>query len=99
MKTLPSTDIVIIGGGWTGMLMAKELGARTSLSVVVMERGGPRKPQDYVADMDELDYMFRMHMMQDRSQDTLTIRRNTGERALPVRDSAAFVSGAGTGGS
>ena len=43
MKTLPSTDVVIIGGGWTGLLMAKELGARTSLSIVVLERGGPRK--------------------------------------------------------
>jgi len=45
--------------------------------------------------MDELDYMTRMHMMQDRSQDTLTIRRNANERALPVRDSPAFISGAG----
>ena len=45
MKTLPSTDVVIIGGGWTGLLMAKELGARTSLSVVVLERGGPRNLQ------------------------------------------------------
>jgi gluconate 2-dehydrogenase alpha chain len=99
MRTLPSADILIIGGGWTGMLMAKELGARTSQSVVVLERGGPRKTQDYAADMDELDYMFRMHMMQDRSEDTVTIRRNSNERALPVRDSASFISGTGTGGS
>ena len=44
MKTLPSTDVLIIGGGWTGLLMAKELGARTPLSIVVLERGRPRKP-------------------------------------------------------
>ena len=45
MKTLPSVDVVIVGGGWTGLLMAKELGSRTALSVVVLERGGPR-PSD-----------------------------------------------------
>ena len=28
------------GGGWAGLLLAKELGARTGLSVVVLERGG-----------------------------------------------------------
>ena len=43
MKTLPSVDVVIVGGGWTGLLMAKELGSRTTLSVVVLERGKPRK--------------------------------------------------------
>ena len=39
MKNLPKTDAVIIGGGWTGLLMAKELAARTPISVVVLERG------------------------------------------------------------
>ena len=39
MKTLPRVDVAIVGGGWTGLLMAKELGARTGLSVVVLERG------------------------------------------------------------
>ena len=29
MKTLPRTDVAIVGGGWAGLLMAKELGART----------------------------------------------------------------------
>jgi gluconate 2-dehydrogenase alpha chain len=43
MKTLPAADVVIVGAGWTGLLMAKELGSRTALSVVVLERGGQRK--------------------------------------------------------
>ena len=68
MKTLPAVDVVIVGGGWTGLLMAKELGSRTPLSIVVLERGGPRDTVDYIDDMDELDYAVRHRMMQDYSQ-------------------------------
>ena len=44
MKTLPSTDVLIIGSGWTGLLMAKELSGRTPLSVTILERGRDRRP-------------------------------------------------------
>ena len=64
----------IVGGGWCGLLLAKELGARTSLSVVVLERGGPRKTADYFEGMDELDYAIRNRMMQDVSKETVTFR-------------------------
>jgi len=90
MKTLPSVDAVIIGGGWTGLLMAKELGSRTALSVVVLERGGPRKTDDFGEDMDELDYAIRLRMMQDASNETVTLRHNPGQRALPLRQFASF---------
>jgi len=40
-------DVAIIGGGWTGLLMAKEITANTSHSVAVFERGIPRKMEDY----------------------------------------------------
>ncbi|HLK05374.1 MAG TPA: hypothetical protein VKT53_13110, partial [Candidatus Acidoferrum sp.] len=98
MKSLPPVDVVIVGGGWTGLLMAKELGSRTSLSVVVLERGGPRKTEDYGADMDELDYAVRLHMMQDASQETVTLRHDTTQRAFPLRQHGSFFAGAGVGG-
>ncbi len=98
MKTLPSVDAVIVGGGWTGLLMAKELGSRTELSVVVLERGGPRKTDDYGEDMDELDYAIRLRMMQDASNETVTLRHNPGQRALPMRQFASFFPGSGVGG-
>jgi gluconate 2-dehydrogenase alpha chain len=98
MKTLPAVDVVIVGGGWTGLLMAKELGSRTALSVVVLERGGPRKTADYGDDMDELDYAIRLRMMQDTSQETVTLRHDKSERALPLRQHGSFLPGSGVGG-
>src|SRR5579859_5052670 len=98
MKTLPLTDVVIIGGGWTGLLMAKELGARTPHSIVVLERGAPRHSEDYIAGMDELDYNVRFRMMQDYSQETATLRHTVRDRAIPIRQLGSFMPGQGTGG-
>src|SRR5882762_389932 len=97
MKTLPSTDVVIIGGGWTGLLMAKELSARSPVSIVILERGRPRQA-DYPSGMDELDYFVRLHMMQDPSREAVTLRHNDNERALPIRQFGAFLPGMGVGG-
>ena len=98
MKSLPTVDVVIIGGGWTGLLMAKELGSRTALSIVVLERGKPRATADYFSTMDELDYSIRLQMMQDPSQETFTIRHNVAQRAFPVRQYGPFLPGSGVGG-
>jgi gluconate 2-dehydrogenase alpha chain len=98
MKNLPRADVVIIGGGWSGLLLAKELGSRTALSIVVLERGGARKSEDYVDGMDELDYAVRMRMMQDLSQETVTLRHSANQRALPLRQHGSFLPGSGTGG-
>ncbi len=98
MKNLPKVDAAIIGGGWSGLLMAKELGARTHLSVAVIERGGPRKLADYLGGMDELEFNVRFRMMQDYSQETVTLRYNTRERAVPIRQLGNFLPGTGTGG-
>src|SRR5580704_8293663 len=98
MKNLPHVDIAIVGGGWTGLLAAKEIGSRTSLSIAVLERGGPRGGADYLAGMDELDYAVLFHMMQDPSEQTVTLRHNPQQRAYPLRQYGSFLPGAGVGG-
>ncbi len=97
-KKLPHADVLIIGGGWTGLLMAKELGTRTSLSIVVLERGAPRDAHSYLTGMDELDYAIRLRMMQDLSQETVTLRHDATQRARPIRQYGSFLPGTGTGG-
>jgi len=61
--------------GWTGGIMAKELGP-TGLKIVVLERGGQRSPQnDFAVPLirDELRFSQRHDMMMDTSVDTYTI--------------------------
>jgi gluconate 2-dehydrogenase alpha chain len=98
MKTLPAVDAVIVGGGWTGLLMAKELGSRTGLSVTVLERGPSRDSADYAGTMDELDYAVRLQMMQDLSLETVTVRHDDSQMALPMRQYGSFLPGTGVGG-
>ena len=98
MKTLPAVDAVIVGGGWTGLLMAKELGSRAGFTVAVLERGNRRESSDYPGTMDELDYAVRLHMMQDLSLETVTVRHDSTQRALPMRQYGSFLPGSGVGG-
>ncbi|MGA2711700.1 MAG: GMC family oxidoreductase [Bryobacteraceae bacterium] len=98
MTNLKPVDVAIIGGGWTGLTMAKELTGATGLSVVVLERGIPRKLADYSLGMDELDYAIRMRMMQSIADETITHRHSTRERAAPVRQYGSFLPGSGVGG-
>ena len=98
MKTLPEVDVVIVGAGWTGLLMAKELGARTPLSIVVLERGAEHKPDEYANGMDELEHSIRFRMMQDLSLETVTIRHAAKDSAFPLRQYGSFLPGTGVGG-
>jgi gluconate 2-dehydrogenase alpha chain len=98
MKNLPHVDVAIVGGGWTGLLMAKELGSRTPLSIAVLERGAPRGGAEYLAGMDELDYAVLFKMMQDAAQQTVTFRHSAQRPAFPIREYGSFLPGSGTGG-
>lgn len=96
--SLKPVDLVIIGGGWTGLVMAKEVTARTPLSVLVLERGPARSLADYAYGMDELDYAVRLRMMQNPAEETITHRHSARARAVPVRQYGSFLPGSGVGG-
>ena len=98
MKTLPKTDVVVIGGGWTGLLIAKELATRSAVKVSILERGMARHKEDYVGGMDELDYNVRFRMMQNYALETATLRYTLRDRAIPIRQLGSFMPGQGTGG-
>jgi len=98
MKTLKPVNVAIVGGGWTGLAMAKEITGRTSLSVLVLERGAPRKTSDYAAGMDELDYAIRLRLMQNIAEETITHRHSVRDPSVPVRQYGSFLPGSGVGG-
>jgi len=98
MQQLKSVDVVIAGGGLVGLTLAKEITARTSLSVVALERGQPRKTANYAAGMDELDHALRFRMMQNLSEETATHRHSTKASAVPIRQFGSFNPGTGVGG-
>ncbi|MEN8698318.1 GMC family oxidoreductase [Bacillus infantis] len=97
-KTLPKTDVVVVGVGWAGGIISAELG-KQGLKVVGLERGKERGVKDYYAVHDELRYGIRYELMQDLSKETLTFRNNAKERALPMRQLGSFLLGEGLGGS
>src|SRR5918911_1363078 len=98
---LKEVDVVIIGLGWTGGILAKELSA-AGLQVVALERGAARSTdKDYAVPniRDELRYVVRHDLMQNTAKDTLTIRNNPTQGALPMRRLGSFLPGEGGGGS
>ncbi|MDQ0114811.1 GMC family oxidoreductase [Paenibacillus harenae] len=96
-KTLPKTDVVIVGVGWGGGIIASEL-TKQGLNVVGLERGKERKTEDYYMVHDELRYALRYELMQDLSKETITFRSNEKIRALPMRQYGSFLLGDGLGG-
>lgn len=100
-KQLPPVDAVLVGFGWTGAIMGQQL-CDAGLNVVALERG---RWHDTSTDFspgfiqDELRYMWRHHLFQNTAFDTLTIRNNTDQQALPMRRLGSFLLGTDVGGS
>ena len=44
-KQFPEVDVVIVGMGWTGGILSKEL-SESGLKVVALERGAPRSAEE-----------------------------------------------------
>ena len=99
-KTLPKRDVVIMGLGWTGSILAQEL-TQAGLRVVAIERGPWRDTStDFnIAYMqDELRYAIRKDLFLKPSVEAMTMRNDISQTALPMRDYGSFLPGNGVGG-
>jgi len=94
---LPKAQIVIVGMGWIGGILAAEL-TKAGHQVVGLERGRSRSTKDYYHVHDELRYASRYELMQDLSKETVTFRNTEKMRALPMRSYGSFLLGNGLGG-
>jgi gluconate 2-dehydrogenase alpha chain len=96
---LKPVDVVLVGFGWTGAIMGQQL-CDAGLDVLAFERGPWRDtPSDFATGFaqDELRYMWRHHLFQNLTYDTLTIRNKVSEEALPMRRLGSFLLGTGVG--
>jgi gluconate 2-dehydrogenase alpha chain len=97
---LKEVDAVVIGVGWTGSILAREL-TKAGLNVVGLERGAKRTPRDdftLPAVRDELKYANRHELFQDTQMETVTLRHSPAETALPIRRLGSFLPGTNLGG-
>lgn len=93
-------DAVIVGMGWTGAILAKEL-TDAGLHVVVLERGADRDTQPdfaYPKVVDELEGSVHRRYLQSLAQETVTVRHNLTSTAVPYRQMGSFKPGTGVGG-
>ena len=99
-KRLPHKDVVVVGLGWAGSIIANEL-TDEGLDVVAIERGPWR---DTATDFnigfaaDELRYVQQLELMLRPAQTTVTARNNDTQTALPMRSFGSFHPGNGVGG-
>ncbi len=101
VQRLQAVDVVVIGVGMVGSIVAKELAA-AGYKVVGLERGQPRftVPEfQGPAIHDELRFDVRKALMQDNTREPLTFRNQASETALPIRRWESFLPGTGLGGS
>ena len=99
-RTLPRTDAVVVGLGWTGSIAAKEL-TDAGLSVVALERGPAYGQEDFATRRmhNGLTYQVRGALATPLDRVTLTFRNNEDQTALPMRRIGSFNPSQGFGGS
>ena len=101
MQRLKEVDVVVLGLGMVGSMVAKELAA-AGYKVVGLERGEARftVPEfQSPAIHDELRFAVRKALMQDNTREPVTFRNHASEVALPIRRWESFLPGTGLGGS
>lgn len=92
-------DVIVVGLGWAGGIVAAEL-TKAGLNVVGVERGPDREgePGAFAGSRDELR-IKRLDHTQRTDLETWTFRHDLSETALPLRRAGAFTPGHGVGGS
>src|SRR5256885_16758579 len=86
-KMLKEVDVVLVGLGWTGGILGKEL-TEAGIKGVAPERGGMRTTEnDFSVPMirGELRYASRQDLMQDTARGTLTLTNKPSQETLPMR--------------
>ena len=76
------TDVVIVGVGAAGGILAAELG-KAGMKVIGLERG-PRLTTADFASLDELRYFQRQELRPDVKRQPVTWRPNATTRAVPI---------------
>src|SRR5262249_21756177 len=97
---LKEVDAVMVGMGWTGSIMSREV-TKAGMTVVGLERGEDITPREHFAlpnIRDELKYTNRQELVQDPAMETITFRHARSEGALPMRRMGSFLPGNGVGG-
>ena len=97
VTTLDKVDVLTVGVGWTGGIIAAEA-TKAGLTVMGLERGKKRGTEDYQHVHDELKYAVRYELMQDVAKETITFRNNKDQKALPMRQQGSFLLGDNLGG-
>ncbi len=98
--TKEHVDVVVVGLGWAGAILAKEM-LEAGMKVVALERGPDRdetREFAYPRVVDELEGSVHRRFLQSLSQETLTIRHAPNETAVPYRQMGSFKPGTGVGG-
>jgi gluconate 2-dehydrogenase alpha chain len=100
IKKLPGKTVVMVGGGLTAGLAARQLTGK-NIDVLVLERGTDHSKGAEArlpTQRDELRWDTHQGLVQDWSVQTYTLRYSGNEMALPVRWMEAFLPGEGLGG-
>jgi gluconate 2-dehydrogenase alpha chain len=97
---LNKRTVVIVGGGLTAALVARQLMAKGT-DVLLLERGYDRRKSAEAKlpnQRDELRWDVRGGLGQNWAVETYTVRHSPNDEALPARRLAAFLPGEGLGG-
>src|SRR5262245_1629686 len=97
---LPKRTVVIVGGGLTAALVARQLTVK-GIDILVLERGGDHRgsaAQKIPNQRDELRWAVNQGLIQNWAVETYTLRHSLREQSLLVRRMEAFLPGEGMGG-